>query len=279
MYARAIFAAGFLILFVGGGARYAIGLTFRPMVMEFGWDRGKLGLAVGAYLVVSAFATYPAGYLADRMSPRLLLNSGVILGALGIGLMSLITQPWQALVFYGVIFAIGNGLASLTPVGVIVTHAFPTRTGLANASVISGTSVGQLVMIAVLARLLVQIGWRPVFVWLAAAHLVLIPLLITALPRRPNSQTVPIALRGLRVGEAARTRQFWMLLVIYAICGLDDFFVSTHVVAFGQDRGLSPLLAGNLLALMGATSLAGVIWSGWWSDRSGPVMPLTISCG
>ena len=94
MHARAIFAAGFLILFVGGGARYAIGLTFRPMVMEFGWERGNLGLAVGAYLVVSAFATYPAGYLADRISPRLLLNSGVILSALGIGLMSLITQPW-----------------------------------------------------------------------------------------------------------------------------------------------------------------------------------------
>ena len=277
MHARAIFAAGFLILFVGGGARYAIGLTFRPMVMEFGWERGKLGLAVGAYLVVSAFATYPAGYLADRMSPRLLLNGGVILSAIGIGLMSLITQPWQALVCYGVIFAIGNGLASLTPVGVIVTHAFPTRTGLANASVISGTSVGQLVMIAVLASLLVQIGWRPVFVWLAAAHLVLIPLLITALPRQPNSQTAPIARRGLRTGEAARTRQFWVLLVIYAICGLDDFFVATHVVAFAQDRGVDSLVAGNLLALMGLTGVIGLVVTGLVSDRIGPARTSALS--
>jgi hypothetical protein len=38
-------------------ARFAIGLTFRPMVTEFGWARGELGLAIGAYLVVSAFAT------------------------------------------------------------------------------------------------------------------------------------------------------------------------------------------------------------------------------
>ncbi|HSR81797.1 MAG TPA: MFS transporter, partial [Hyphomicrobiaceae bacterium] len=109
MRPRIIFAAGFLILFVGGGPRYAIGLTFKPMVTEFGWHRGELGLAVGAYLVVSAFATYLAGHLADRMSPRLLLNAGVLMSALGIGLMSQVTQSWQALLYYGVVFAIGSG--------------------------------------------------------------------------------------------------------------------------------------------------------------------------
>jgi len=57
MSPTAIFAAGFLILFVGGGARFAIGLTLKPMVTDLGWQRGELGLAVAAYLVVSAFAT------------------------------------------------------------------------------------------------------------------------------------------------------------------------------------------------------------------------------
>jgi MFS family permease len=175
MRPRIIFAAGFLILFVGGGARYAIGLTFKPMVTEFGWHRGELGLAVGAYLVVSALATYLAGHLADRMSPRLLLNAGVLMSALGIGLMSQVTQSWQALLYYGVVFAIGSGFASLTPVGVIITNAFPARTGFANAAVISGTSVGQLVIIAALTSTLGDVGWSSVFVWLAIAHLAIIP--------------------------------------------------------------------------------------------------------
>jgi hypothetical protein len=35
------------------------------------------------------------------------------------------------LVLYGVIFAIGNGAASVIPVGVMVTRTFPNRTGLA----------------------------------------------------------------------------------------------------------------------------------------------------
>jgi predicted MFS family arabinose efflux permease len=265
-----IFAAGFLVLFVGGGARFAIGLTLKPMVDELGWVRGEVGLAVLAYLVVSAVATYLAGRLADRASPRLLLTAGVVMSGLGIGLMCLVTQPWHAVLFYGALFAVGNGMASLAPVGVMVTRAFPGRAGFANSAVISGMCLGQLVMIAALAALLAGIGWRSVFVWLGVAHLVLIPLLLLALPRHVENGGPAVAGGGLGVREAARTGSFWLLLAIYAICGFDDFFVATHVVAFAQDRGVDGLLAGNLLALMGLTGLLGLIATGLVSDRAGP---------
>ena len=183
-----VIAIGFLVLFVGGGARFAIGLTFKPMVEELGWARGELGLAVGLYLVVSAFSTFIAGRLADRLDARALLGAGTVLGGIGIGLMSLVAAPWHAMVLYGLVFAVGNGAASLTTVGVVVTRAAPGRAGLANAAVISGTSFGQLVMIAALAAVLVEIGWRSVFVWLAVAHVVLLPFLI---PRLPGAARTP----------------------------------------------------------------------------------------
>ena len=270
-------AACFLALLVGGGARLAIGLAFRPMVDEFGWTRGALGSAVALYMVISAGATFVAGRMADRISPRVLLIGGTIIGGAGIALMSLVAQPWHALTLYGVIFAVGNGAASLVVVGVIVMRAYPGRAGLANAVAVSGMSVGQLVMIAMLAAVLVAIGWRAVFVWIGAAHLVLLPLLF-ALPAegiaaRPTAATA----QGLSLRAAARTRQFWLLIAIYAICGMDDFFVTTHVAAFAQDRGLGALLAGNLLALMGLTGLAGVIASGFASDRLGPAWPTAAS--
>jgi predicted MFS family arabinose efflux permease len=265
-----IFAAGFLILFVGGGARFAIGLTLKPMVGELGWVRGEVGLAVLAYLVVSAVATYLAGRLADRASPSLLLNAGVVMSGLGIGLMCLVAEPWHAVLFYGVVFAIGNGMASLAPVGVMVTRGFPGRAGFANSAVISGMCLGQLVMIAALAALLTSIGWRSVFVWLGVAHLLLLPFLLLALPRRLEGRGMVATDGGLGVREAARTGRFWLLLAVYAICGFDDFFVATHVVAFAQDRGVDGLLAGNLLALMGLTGLLGLLATGLASDRAGP---------
>ncbi|MFL6570531.1 MAG: MFS transporter, partial [Burkholderiales bacterium] len=239
-----VIAVGFAVLFVGGGARFAVGLIFKPMVDELGWARGELGLAVGLYLVVSAFATFIAGRLADRMDARALLGAGTLLGGIGIGLMSLVSAPWQAMLLYGVIFAIGNGTASLTTVGVVVTRSVPRRAGLANAAVISGTSVGQLVMIAALAAVLVEIGWRAVFVWLAAAHLVMLPLLAPALPGMKPPGAAGAQRTGLDLAAAARTPRFWLLVAMYAICGLDDFFVATHVVAFAQDRGIAALVAG-----------------------------------
>jgi predicted MFS family arabinose efflux permease len=277
MRAAIALAISFLALLIGGGARFAIGLTFKPMVDEFGWSRADLGIAVALYMLVSAFATFLAGRLADRFSPRVILIAGTVIGGIGIALMSLVSAPWHALALYGVVFAIGNGAASLVIIGVIVMRAYPGRAGLANAIAISGMSVGQLLMIAVLASVLVEVGWRWVFVWIGIAHLVLLPLLLV-LPgeggagREGQSNDEDHSLR-----EAARTRQFWLLLAVFAICGLDDFFVTTHVAAFAQDHGIDALFAGRLLALMGLTGLAGVIAAGIASDRFGPAWPTAVS--
>ena len=275
-----VLAGGFLVLFVSGGARFSIGLTLKPMVDELGWLRSDLGLAVGIYMVVSAFATFIAGRLADRLGGRAILAAGTVVGGIGIGLMCFVSAPWQAMVLYGLVFAVGNGAASLTTVGVMVTRAVPGRTGAANAFVISGQSLGQLVMIAILAAVLAQIGWRSVFVWLAVAHAVLIPIMLLTLPGATQAHAAAAQpASGANLREAARTPRFWLLLAIYAICGLDDFFVGTHVAAFAQDRGVTALMAGNLLALMGLTGLVGVLAGGALSDRSGPMMVSALAFG
>lgn len=273
-----VLSAGFLVLFMGGGTRFAIGLTLKPIVDELGWDRSDLGAAVAVFQVVSAAAMFAAGRLTDRGGPRLVLGSGLVLSGFGIGLMSMIAAPWHALVLYGVVYGLGNGAASLIPVGVMVTRAFPARTGIANAVVMSGMSVGQLVMIAALAAILVATGWQSVYLSLGLAHLALVPFLIVAIPRTTVAQQRKAQpSEGLGVIAAARTRQFWLLIAVYAICGFDDFFVTTHVVAFAQDRGVDAFLAGNLLALMGLTGLIGVVAGGALSDRSGPAWPTAIS--
>jgi predicted MFS family arabinose efflux permease len=273
-----ILVAGFLTLFIGGGARFAVGLTLRPIVDDLCWSRSDLGLAVALFMVVSAAAMFAAGYLADRAGPRLVLSGGLLVSAIGIGLMCLMTTPWHALVLYGLVYALGNGAASMIPVGVMVTRAFPGRTGIANAVAISGMSAGQLVMIAALAALLLTVGWRSIYLLLGIAHLVLVPLLFFAIPKTTSAQSrAARPSDGIGIAEAARSRQFWLLLAIYAICGLDDFFVATHVVAFAQDRGVDAFLAGNLLAMMGLTGLIGVVVAGAFSDRSGPVWPTALA--
>jgi len=273
-----VLAVGFLVLFIGGGTRFAVSLTLKPIVEQFGWQRSDLALAVAVFMVVSATTMFIAGKLADRMGPRLVLGGGLLVSAVGIGAMSVIAAPWHALVLYGVVYAIGNGAASMIPVGVMVTRAFPVRTGSANAVVMSGMSVGQLVVIAALAAILTIAHWPSVFLWLGIAHLALVPFLIAFIPKGGAAEArAARPAEGLGIAQAARTRQFWLLIVIYAICGLNDFFVTTHVVAFAQDRGAGALVAGNLLALMGLTGLVGVVAAGYLSDRAGPVWPTALA--
>ena len=276
--AALVLVAGFLALFIGGGARFAVGLTLKPIVDDLGWGRSELGLAVGLFQVVSAVAMFGAGFLVDRAGPRRVLVGGLVVSSLGIGLMSAMTAPWHALVVYGLVFALGNGAASLIPVGVMVTRAFPQRAGIANAAAMAGMSAGQLVVIAALAALMLTMSWRSIYVLLGVAHLVLLPLLLLVIPKAtPFAAKAARPLAGIGLREAFRGRQLWLLLAIYAICGFDDFFVTTHVVAFAQDRGIDSLLAGNLLALMGLTGLVGVLAGGALSDRVGPVWPTALS--
>ena len=287
MSRAAILAIGFLVLFVGGGARFAIGLTLKPITEELAIGRTVLGLTVALYLGVASACMFLAGRLADRLSVRAVLVWGLIVSAAGMSLMGLMTAPWQLLALYGVVFAIGNGVASITPISLMVSRAFPDKAGLANGIASAGMSAGQLVIIALFTLILAHLGWRHVFVWGGLAHLVLLPLVLLAVPREGASRAAPSHSHGdgMAVGQsggitlraAAGTRQFWLLIGVYALCGLDDFFVTTHVVAFAQDRGIDALVAGHLLALMGLAGFVGVIAAGAWSDRSGPVWPALAS--
>ena len=81
----------------------------------------------------------------------------------------------------------------------------------------------------------------------------------------------PVSLRG-----AFASRQLWLLVAIYGVCGFQDFFVATHVVAFAEDQGVGPLLAGNMLALMGLLGLFGVIASGLLADAFGAARPTAL---
>jgi MFS family permease len=270
----AIVAIGFTVLFLSGGTRNAIGLVLKPMVETFGWERSALGEAIALSLFVSALCVFFSGHLADRISMSVILGVGLFVSAISIGLMSLVTEPWHVLLLYGVAFAVGNGIASIAPVGVMISRQFSDRVGIANSIAISGMGFGQLVIIAALAAVLVGLGWQSVFLSLGFLYLILAPLVLWAVHGKsagPALVADQTSLSGLSFREALRTRYFWLLLGVYALCGFQDFFASTHVVAFALDQDIPPLFAGNLLAFMGLAGLVGVIASGAWSDRFSPI--------
>lgn len=273
--ARFVLATCFLVLLFNGGARVAIGLLLPPMEVELAWSRSELSLNVTVFMVLFASVLLFVGILVDRVGAGTVLGIGVLLCALGLGSMSLVEHPWQALLFYGVVFALGSAGTSVTPVGVLLSRWYPHRLGMANSIAISGMGLGQLLVISALTAQLASIGWRGSFLALGAATLVcILPVVLVA--RRTASPAPASGKAAATLREVLASRRLWVLLVIYAICGFQVFLMATHAVAFAVDEGVGALLAGNMLAFMGLTGLGGVLLTGVLNDRYGPVLPTVI---
>ena len=286
-----ILTAGFFILFFGGGSRFALGLMLKPMTEDLGWSRSTLSFAVTFFMFTSALALPVAGKLVDRYSLRWVLALGAMAVVAGVGLMSVVSQPWQVFLVYGVLFAMGHAATSNPVVGVMITRWFERRRGIANSVAVSGNATGQLLIISALAAFLTGAGWRSAYGLLGAANLVIaLPLLVAALTRWPSNldrggeSDSRQAAGGHQAQEAvtqesdsvARSGQFWLLVVLYAVCGFQDFFMATHIVAFAQDSGIRTVLAGNILALMGLMGLVGVLSAGFLCDALGAQRPLLM---
>ena len=285
-YSWAILAAGFTILFFSGGSRFAFGLMLKPMSEELEVSRSTLSLAVTMFMVVSAVAMPFVGRLVDRWSLRGTIAIGVVIGAAGLALMGQVQYSWQVFIVYGVVYALGNSGTSIAPVVVMVSQWFVERRGLATSVAVSGNAIGQLVIVAALASALAAIGWQASYTALAIANAaILLPLILLVV--RPGPPLESIAAPGasgsqpdpepLTLRQALTSRPFLLLVAIYTICGFQDFFVATHIVAFAQDQGVGDVLAGNLLALMGVMGLLGVLVAGVMADAFGASRP-TVLC-
>ncbi len=275
-----VLVIGFVVLLYNGGSRFTMGLMLRPMADDLDWGRSTLSLTVTLFMIVSALALPFTGRLVDRFNAWTVLAFAMFVSGVSIALMRGIDAPAEAIVLYGIVFALASAGTSITPIGVVVSRYFPDRAGLANSIAISGMGVGQLMIILVLTQQLAAIGWRGSFTVLGLAGVALVvPLaLLAALPvTRAHGRRAGAAMPVVTAtGRPFADPYFIGLLALYAVCGFQDFFVATHVVAYARDQGMDPLLAGNLYAFMGLMGLGGVLLAGYLADRVGPLLPTAL---
>jgi MFS family permease len=286
-YSYIILASGFTVLFFNSGTRMAFGLVLKPMSEDLDLSRSMLSSVFTVFMLVSAVAMPIVGRLIDRYSIRVMVAAGTVLGASAIALMGQINSSWQLFVLYGLVFAVGHAASSIAPVSVLMSRWFPERRGLAVSAAISGNGIGQLVIIVLMASFLNSLGWRTSYAILGAVNaVVVLPMALTMIRSRPpigptatmKSTLDPSSLESaLPLSAVLKSRQFLLLVVLYAACGAQDFFMATHVVAFAQDQGISQFFAGNILAFMGLFGLVGVLISGVMSDKFGASRP-TLLC-
>ncbi len=303
-YGWYIVASSFAILFFTSGSRYSIGVMFKPMIAEFGWSRASVSLAFFIHMAAFALAVPVMGKFYDRYGPKWVIIISTLFVSIGFMLTATINSLSQLFFYYGFLAAIGLGGTSVPMIAALTSKWFEKWRGLATSLALSGNSLGQFALVPVFTIFTISYGWRYAYLYIGLimliVNLVLALLVIKGDPHHlglepygsiPADKTVQEDGQGVTahadaaqekakdfgLRDAMGTYSFWFFTIAMFICGSGDFFITTHLIAFVTDLGISSVTGGNMLAWYGLMSLAGILVAGPLSDLIGNKIPIAAT--
>jgi len=297
-YGWYVLAASFLILFLSSGARFTVGIAFKPLIAEFGWSRSAVSLAVFLNMAVYSLSVIATGKLYDRFGPKWVIVASTILVSSGYMLIALTQTLWHFLLLYGVVAALGLGGTTVPIFAALMSKWFEKRRGLTISLALSGNCLGQFALVPLFSILIATYGWRLSHLWIGLMMLVLnlglTLLVIRGDPEdlgvvpygRKEERTSPSLLndseggpplRDMGLREAMGTPSFWLFVLFMFVCGSGDFLMTTHMIPMVTDFGIPAVTASNMLAWFGLLSLAGILVAGPASDLIGDKIPIALT--
>ncbi len=288
-YSWIIAAVGLVTLITAAGFRSTTGILIVPLQDEFGWSRATISFAVAINLVIYGLGGPFAAAFVERYGMRRVITAAVLGISIGAGLSTLMTQPWQLDVLWGVVNAAATGAISVPLGAMIANRWFATRRGLITGLLTASSATGQLIFLPLLAWIVTQWGWRYAAGTAAAVALVVVlPLVLLFMRDRPSDLGLapygsteiepapvvtgnPFASAVRILGAVRRSRAFWLLAGSFFICGAStNGLIGTHLIPAAMDHGFGEVAAASLLATIGVFDLVGTLASGWLTDRYDP---------
>lgn len=287
-YGFVIVAVCFILQAVGWGVFNSLGVFFNPLMTEFGWPRSLIASATSIGMLIAGSNAILLGRLSDKYGPRLTMAiSGIFLGC-GLILMARVTTIWHMYFSLSLIAAIGISGTDVVLLST-TTRWFIKYRGMMAGIVKVGTGVGMLIMPLLINHLISTYDWRMAFVVLGILCLVAYVLGSQLLVRDPGKRGLAVygsgaetrynqgsVEEGVTLKAAVRTVPFWLISGGYFIILFCVVTILLHVVPHAIDLGISPSNAANILATVGALSIAGRFVMGGAGDRIGNRLALIV---
>lgn len=247
---------------VGALPAFLLGAVAVQVRRDLGFEVAGLGAAVSIFFAVAALASPPLGRLGDRLGGRKAMQAGALIAATALASIALLARSWPTLMACMVLGGLGNGMAQPAVNLFLARRIEPDRQGLVfgikqaaipAAIVLSGVSVPAIAL---------TLGWRYAFL-IGAVLAVCIAL---AVPREALARE-----RWVDPGpdEGLSVRTLVSLGAAGALAAISGNALGAFHTASSVDGGLDEGLAGLLLAVGSAASLATRVAAGWLADRHG----------
>ncbi len=276
-YGYVIVLLTLLIMIAMWASYYSFGVFFKPLLYEFGWSRAVTSGAFSLTMFLQGVLGAVMGRLTDRVGPRIVVTScGVIIG-IGYLLMPLTNSVFHFYLFYGVIVGVGMGGCWVPPLS-IVARWFIKRRSTMTGIVAAGTGIGAVIAAPLANYIISLFDWRISYIIVGVATMLVVVVASQFLKRDPSDiGQLPYghderiishrSSSGMSLQSAIATPQFWLFFVSLICFGTIVFAVMVHLVPHASDIGISPNIAANILAVLGALVIFGRIILGIAGDR------------
>jgi len=252
----------------------ALPVPLLPFIRDdFSLDYVQAGLVISAFGLAYGIGQLPAGWLADRFGPRVLLTIGIC-GVAVAGLLVGLSQSFMMLIVFLVVMGIAGGGYHPAASPLISSSVLPENQGRSLGIHVIGGSGSFFLAPLIAAAVASTWGWRGSFIGLSIPVALIGVTLYILLRRRarggpPSSLTQESESAALIKGQWRRLAAFMALAVItqgvtYAALA----FVPLYLVdGFGVAEGT----AAAFLSIAYSAGLWASPLGGWLSDRLGRV--------
>ena len=285
-YGWAIVAAAFTLMFTGFGVVYSFAAFFKAFQSEFGAPRAHVSLVFSLCAFLYFMLGAPAGMLADRFGPRRVSLVGAASLALGLAGASFAPSLAALYVTYSVAIGVGVGLTYVPSVGAVQPW-FRHRRAFATGIAVAGIGAGNLIVPPLAAWWIEIFGWRGAYLALAGFALVLAGTAACFIDNDPERKErrlgepatgwpPPEPPSGFTLGEALRSKVFWILYGSLFLPTIGVFVPLVHLAPYATDLGHPEAAGVMLVSLVGLGSLIGRFFVGGLADRMGRMMSLAL---
>ena len=259
---------------------YTVGVFLKPLEQEFGWSAQTVLLGPLIVGLLSGFGAPLTGRVMDRIGARPIALGGTLLFVLGYLLLSAVPHSFAAYLGCYVFIALGSVMASGLIFQKYVVDRFVAARGLAVSIALCGSNFAGAVTPILCTLVLERAGWRAGYVALAAYMFVSTFPLAWIFYREKSTRhrlvrTGPVdeqpqpAARpfGLTTAEAARTREFWLMITSFTLAGFGITGYMVNFVPMLTTVGLPLLEAASVVSTMSIAAIIGRLMAGAVMDR------------
>ncbi|UOF89298.1 MFS transporter [Fodinisporobacter ferrooxydans] len=260
--------------------RLVITMALPSIGKQYHLNPVELGAIISAFFFAYAIFQIPGGLIADRFGSKRTMAFALVAWSAFTALTGAVTN-YVSLLVVRFLFGIFEGIFPAATYKAIAERTIRKNRMTAQGAMMASNPLGVAIAPLIAAPLIVSVGWKGAFIWVAGFGVIMAVILWFALPRKlsvENQEKEPeftsaqleneVSGVNARISQLLKSGVMWKLFLMF--CGLDivqwgiNAWMPTYLL---EIRHINMVHTGILASIPNFASMISVFLGGWIYDR------------